>query len=149
MSILKYIGTAEKDKTDIGKEEGFPDKAIAYIMSGIIAASQTISKENAHSEPEKTSYQEAKNAAEPVRIALPENKIRHYDLYITDGYINISSGAWPPAGDNTAIPNWNEPISQGFTDLIKYSKKPNGRTSRSLRFCRQPCRQCQVPGPFS
>lgn len=150
MSILKYIGTAEKDKSDIGKEEGFPDKAIAYIMSGIFAASQTISRENVPSEPEKSFYQEAKNATEPVRTALPENKIRHYDLYITDGYINISSGAWPPAGDNTAIPNWNEPIYiWGFTDLDPNISRnlmvvPPGSSASAD----SPVGNAKFPGPF-
>ncbi len=150
MSIFKFVGAAEKDIPDIGKEGGFPEKAVAYIKSGIFARSQTVSRENASLETEETHSDEAKTATEPVRIVLPENKIRHYNLYITDGYINISSGAWPPAGDNTAIPGWNEPIYiWGFTDL-----DPN--ISRNLMtvppgasaLVGSPVGNAKFPGPF-
>lgn len=36
-----------------------------------------------------------------------KNKILHFTLYATDGYMNIESGAWPaPNGDNTVIAGW-------------------------------------------
>lgn len=118
MSILKYIDAVEKNLPNIGKGGGFPDKTIAYIMSGIFAAGQIIFRENASFETKEASSQKARAASETVRIVIPENKIRHYDIYITDGYINISSGAWPPAGDNTAIPGWSDPVYiWGFTDI--------------------------------
>lgn len=45
-------------------------------------------------------------------------KVRHYELYVTDGYINVSSGTWPQANDSTTIPGWCKPIYiWGFTDI--------------------------------
>lgn len=43
--------------------------------------------------------------AAPGYIKL-NSKILHFDLYSTDGYINIDSGAWPPANDSTSIAGW-------------------------------------------
>lgn len=40
-----------------------------------------------------------------MQITL-KNKILHFELYSTDGYINILSGAVLPAGDNTSIAGW-------------------------------------------
>lgn len=53
------------------------------------------------------------NDAQPVAEELNSgmqivltHKIFHFDLYSTDGYINILSGAVLPAGDNTSIAGW-------------------------------------------
>lgn len=43
--------------------------------------------------------------ASGMQIVL-KNKIRHYELYSTDGYINILNGAHLPGGDNTSIAGW-------------------------------------------
>lgn len=46
-------------------------------------------------------------------------KIRHYDLYITDGFINTASGAWPAPADNTVIAGWTQNTVQ--TPAPKYA----------------------------
>ncbi len=42
-------------------------------------------------------------ACGPVKL---KNKILHFTLYATDGYMNLDSGAWPPVDDNTSIAGW-------------------------------------------
>lgn len=59
-----------------------------------------------------------------------KDKILHYTLYSTDGYINTEAGIWPPVNDNTLIAGWGSPdifaggrdyagpvYIWGFTDL--------------------------------
>lgn len=149
MSILKYIGTTENEGQNIENGGGFSEKAVAYIKSSISAASQTLSKDNAISETNKT-FSQDKGEADLAKIVLPENRVLHYELYITDGYINISSGAWPPAGDNTAIPGWKEPIYiWGFTDVDPnipgnlMTVPPGAATLAS-----SPVGNAKFPGPF-
>lgn len=35
-----------------------------------------------------------------------KNKILHFTLYATDGYMNLESGLWPPSNDNTLMAGW-------------------------------------------
>jgi len=44
-------------------------------------------------------------------------KIWHYTIYATDGYVNIDSGAWPPAADNTTMAGWG-PSFAGPADIV-------------------------------
>lgn len=44
-----------------------------------------------------------------------KNKILHFTLYATDGYMNLDSGAWPPENDNTTIAGWG-PLFNGPAD---------------------------------
>lgn len=121
MSTSKSTRKEGKGSGDAGDEGGLQEKAAAYIKSSITAAGQTLSKgSNASSDLKKNVSEAFKTATNNVGKRgpdLPRIKIWHYDLYVTDGYINISSGAWPPKGDNTVVPGWREPIYiWGFTD---------------------------------
>ena len=47
-------------------------------------------------------------SSQTIGAANVRTKIRHFDLYITDGFINTASGAWPAPADNTVIAGWTQ-----------------------------------------
>jgi FtsP/CotA-like multicopper oxidase with cupredoxin domain len=50
--------------------------------------------------------------------ARPSGRVVHYDLYLTDGYVNIKGGAWPSQDDETSLPGWPTPLYiWGVSDL--------------------------------
>jgi FtsP/CotA-like multicopper oxidase with cupredoxin domain len=45
-------------------------------------------------------------------------RVVHYDLYVTDGYVNTGSGVFPTPTDQTLIAGWPKPLYiWGFTDI--------------------------------
>ncbi len=51
----------------------------------------------------------------PIRAS---GRVVHYDLFITDGYVNSSRGVWPPDNDPAVLPGWTAPLYiWGVTDV--------------------------------
>ncbi|MDD1676227.1 MAG: multicopper oxidase domain-containing protein [Methanomicrobiales archaeon] len=51
-------------------------------------------------------------------LHAPSGKVVHYELYVTDGYVNTAAGVFPAVGDNTLIAGWPKPLYVwGFTDI--------------------------------
>jgi FtsP/CotA-like multicopper oxidase with cupredoxin domain len=50
--------------------------------------------------------------------AVPSGRVVHYELYLSDGYVNMEGGVWPSANDSTVLPGWPTPLYiWGVTDV--------------------------------
>jgi FtsP/CotA-like multicopper oxidase with cupredoxin domain len=137
------------NKIDTSSLERLPDKAMAIIRSSLSSIKEAVNGSK-YVLKSKAALAQPQRRFSAHKAGPPVKKIWHYQLYLTDGYINPSSGAWPPGGDSTSIPGWKDPIYiWGFTDL-----DPN--ISSNLMFVPKgaaapewlPVGNAKFPGPF-
>jgi hypothetical protein len=102
-----------------GNIKALPKKAVDYVKSGLASADKALDLfKPAQNIKSIISQQILGSRLAPGTAQLESRKVRHYELYVTDGYINVSSGSWPQASDRTSIPGWSKPIYiWGFTDI--------------------------------
>ena len=149
MNNPKSMVTEEADVARNIKD--LPEKAVDYIKSGLASVDKALDlSKPAQNIKSIISQQIHGSERSTSTVPLECSKVRHYELYVTDGYINISSGTWPQADDSTSIPGWSKPIYiWGFTDIdpnisgnrVKVpsgSVAPTGNTVGNAKF----------PGPF-
>lgn len=149
MNIPRSIGIEEANIAVNIK--ALPEKAVDYIKSGLASADKALDLSKPAQNIKSIISQQIHGSEQGTgTVPLESKKVRHYELYVTDGYINVSSGKWPQAEDSTSIPGWSKPIYiWGFTDidpnisgnLIKVpsgSVAPTGTTVGNAKF----------PGPF-
>lgn len=117
MNIPKSIRIEEADIAENIK--ALPEKAADYIKFGLANADKALDlSKPAQNIKSIISQQLHGSGLGPGTVQLESRKVRHYELYVTDGYINVSSGTWPQANDSTTIPGWCKPIYVwGFTDM--------------------------------
>ena len=126
-----------------------PDRALAHIRSGLSFAREAVTGSK-YALKSKTVLAQPQRRLSTQKASPPAKKIWHYQLYLTDGYINPSSGAWPPGGDSTSIPGWKDPIYiWGFTDLDpdlpgNLMLVPKGASAAKWL----PVGNAKFPGPF-
>ena len=105
------------NKIDAASLKRLPDKAMATIRSSLSSLREAVNGSK-DAQKSKTAYAQQQGRFASQKESPSARKIWHYQLYLTDGYINPSRGAWPPGGDSTSIPGWKDPIYiWGFTDL--------------------------------
>jgi hypothetical protein len=143
----------QTDKTineiDMANLRCLPNRAMAYFKSRLSSARESIVRSKETAGTESGQYR-PDGSASGHRMKHEPGKIWHYQLYLTDGYINTSSGAWPPGSDSTSIPGWKEPVYiWGFTDLDpsipgNLMSVPKGAAAPEC----SPVGNAKFPGPF-
>jgi hypothetical protein len=149
MHIPRSIGIEDSNIAENIK--ALPEKAVDYIKSGLATADKALDLAKP-AQDLKSIFSPRSHGSENGLGAssLEIRKVRHYDLYVTDGYINISSGKWPPTDDSTSIPGWNKPIYiWGFTDIDpnitdNLIKVPSGAAAQAG----SAVGNAKFPGPF-
>lgn len=117
MHIPRSVGIEDSNIAESIK--ALPEKAVDYIKSGLATADKALDLAKPAQDLKSIFSPQNHGSEQSVEtLQLENNKVRHYDLYVTDGYINVSSGKWPSADDSTSIPGWSKPIYiWGFTDM--------------------------------
>jgi hypothetical protein len=138
------------NEIDTERLKRLPDRALAHIRSGLSFARDAVTGSK-YALKSKTALAQPQKIYSRQKASPPgANKIRHYQLYLTDGYVNTSAGAWPPGGDSTSIPGWKDPIYiWGFTDLDpcipgNFMLVPKGAAAKEWL----PVGNAKFPGPF-
>jgi len=150
MSTCEDIFNSCREFTGKSDWQSIPDKAASYIKSNVSAVTRAFSTRPKAINLKKNFSKVIKSTSKNTELNSSRAKIWHYDLYITDGYINQASGAWPPAGDNTAIAGWNEPIYiWGFTDADpNISGNLMTVPEHAIAPANSPVGNAKFPGPF-
>jgi hypothetical protein len=149
VELIKKIMASEDIINKIYKLglEHLPDSAMDHIRSRLSLLKEAF---NESKNASKAALVQQNKKRSPQITSSPAEKIWHYQLYLTDGYINPSCGAWPPIGDCTAIPGWKDPIYiWGFTDIDpnipgNLMSVPKGAAAKEW----SPVGNAKFPGPF-